>query len=179
MVQPRPLRRLPRTTIGILSLLTATTVLATQKNCQDIQQKSGAGPYQKCLADNQEDTWKQQVAIYKDSVTRQRQAVKAYYDALINQENFAWKDIDLRLETEKTNRGYHLKQLETAKGDAGQIQSEKNALALLQKIRSLTSTSHNQKLRRLKLRQDAELHELDAAPTTYELQLKQQGMPAY
>ena len=45
-------------------LLSGSTASAAQKNCDDVLQKQGAGPYQKCHYDNQEDILKQQAPLF-------------------------------------------------------------------------------------------------------------------
>jgi len=156
----------------------SSSALAEQKNCDDVLQKQGAAPYQKCLFDNQEDFIKQQVTAYKNQIEKQKQPIKTYIESQINQEDHSWKDMDLQLEWEESDRKLHISELESAKAAPEEIQREKNALAEIQKIRSLTKTSHSNKVQILKMSKDEALRRLDAAPNEYELGLRKQQMPA-
>jgi hypothetical protein len=49
---------------------------------------------------------------------------------------------------------------------------------MIQKIRSLTSTSHGNKIHILQMSRDELLQRLSAAPTEYELQLRRNAMPS-
>ena len=178
MVQLTPLRVHP-IAIGILFASLLTVSATAKQTCQEIQAKKGEAAYQKCLNDEQEQSIKDQVAAYKITLDQRRQTVKDYYTTLTNEENYAWNDIQLRLKAEQSDRKLQIKDLERNKDqNVVAIQEEKNALSRIQKIIGLTQTSHNQNVKRLKLRQDAELHELDAALTDYELQLRQAGISA-
>ncbi len=110
-------------------------------------------------------------------IDRNKESVKARYDAEINQETFTWKDIDLRMQIEEANRKLHIEQLGSAKEQAEQVQIEKNLLSRLQKIRSLTSSVHSKKLSRLKKYKGLELTDYDNALVQYELQLRRQKIP--
>jgi len=158
-------------------LLLGEGALAAAKDCDAIQKKSGGAAYQKCLYDNQEDTFKKQIAAYKAIIEQQKVTVRTSYEGKINEENYAWKDIDLRLQLEESNRKYSIDQLGSGKENAEAAQTEKNMLSKIKKIHSLTSTVHGNKLKRLKQRMSTEISELDQAVQTYELQLRQQDMP--
>ena len=175
----RPLRITRLTISGILlfSLLTVSAS-AAKLNCDETRTKKGEASYQKCLFDEQEKSVKDQVAAYKTTLDKQKQIVKDFYAAQINEENFAWQDILLRMSAEESDRNADIKELEKNKEQAEELQRQKNAQSTLKKIKSLTQSSHTQKLKRFKLRQDAELHELDVALTSYELQLRQQAIPS-
>jgi len=161
--------------IGLCILLLSESALAAQ-NCSDVRQKSGGAAYQKCLYDEQETRIKDQLAAYKIMIDRTIESVKARYDTQINQENFSWKDVDLKMQIEEASRKLHIAQLGTGKDEAEQISKEKNILSRLQKIRSLTSSVHGKKMSRLQKRKDAELADYDSAYTEYELKLRQQQM---
>lgn len=166
------------TAIGFTGLaLVSGSAFAATKDCSAIQQKSGEAAYQKCLYDNQEDTFKQQIASYKAIIEKTKATVKASYEGKVNEENYTWKDIDLRLQMEETDRQFRIDQLGSNKENAEQVQIEKNLLSKLKKIHSLTTTVHGNKLKRLKLNMDAEIFELDRAVPAYELQLRQQEIP--
>ena len=162
--------------IGFCALCMSGSALAA-KNCGDVQQKSGGAAYQKCLYDEQESLLKDQLAAYKNMIDRNKESVKVRYDSQINQEEFAWKDVDLAMQIEEASRKLRVSQLGTAKENAEQLQIEKNLLTRLQKIRSLTSFVHGKKVGRLKKLKDAELSDYDNAVMEYELQLRRQQMP--
>lgn len=163
--------------IGLFGLLLSGSVFAAQ-TCSEVRQKKGGAAYQKCLYDEEEALIKQQLAAYKSSINRNKEAVKAQYEALINAENFSWKDVDLKMQMEEANRKLRIAQLGTGKNEAEQVQIEKNLLSRLQKIRSLTSSVHSKKVSRLQKRKDAELADYDNAYTEYELKLRRQQMPS-
>lgn len=165
--------------IGILLASLLAVSASAKQTCAEIQEKKGQAAYQKCLLDEQEQSIKDQITAYRITIDQRRQIVKDYYAARTNEEDFTWKDVQLRLKAEESDRKLHIKDLERNKKENTEaIQMEKNALSQLQKIINLTQTSHNQKVKRLKLQQDAQLHELDAALTDVELQLRQQELPA-
>ncbi|MDD5041270.1 MAG: hypothetical protein PHX87_03285 [Candidatus Peribacteraceae bacterium] len=163
--------------IGISGLLFAESACAA-KDCTTVQQKSGRDAYQKCLYDEQETRIRDQIAAYKAMIDRNKESVKAQYDTLINQEEFSWKDVDLKMQIEEAGRKLRITQLGTAKENAEQVQIEKNLLTRLQKIRSLTSSVHGKKESRLKKRKEGELAAYDDAIAEYELQLRRQNMPS-
>ncbi|OIO54879.1 hypothetical protein AUJ46_02085 [Candidatus Peregrinibacteria bacterium CG1_02_54_53] len=163
--------------IGLVFLLTSGTALAATKDCPGVQQKSGGAAYQKCLFDEEEDVIKRQLASYKMMIDRNKESIKARYDAAINEETFSWKDIDLKMQIEEANRKLRIEQLGSNKENAEQTQIEKNLLSRLQKIRSLTSSVHSKKLSRLKKYKELELTDYDNALVQYELQLRRQKMP--
>ncbi|MFH0851844.1 MAG: hypothetical protein V1876_03795 [Candidatus Peregrinibacteria bacterium] len=161
---------------GLCSLLMSGSVFAAQ-NCSDVQRRSGGAAYQKCLYDEQETLLKQQLAAYKTMIDRNKESMKARYDVLINEENFLWKDVDLRMQIEEADRKLRITQFGTAKEYAEQMQIEKNLLTRLQKVRLLTSSVHGKKVNRLQKRREAESADYDSAVTEYELQLRRQQMP--
>lgn len=163
--------------IGCAFLLTGGTALAAQ-DCASVRQKSGGAAAQKCLFSEQENLLKQQLAAYKTMIDRTKETVKVRYDAVINAEKFAWKDVDLKMQTEEANRKLRIAQLGSGTEHAEQMQIEKNLLSRLQKIRSLTASIHSKKVSRLQKRRDMELTEYDNALMEYELQLRQQQMTA-
>ncbi|MDD4287830.1 MAG: hypothetical protein PHN33_05795 [Candidatus Peribacteraceae bacterium] len=171
--------------IGLCGLCVSGNALAVQ-DCNDVQQKKGGATavatagggaaYQKCLYDEQEALLKQQLTAYKTIIDRTKESVKARFDAQINQEEFSWKDVDLRMQIEEANRKLRIEQI--AKDHEEQVQIEKNLLSRLQKIRSLTSSVHSKKVSRLKKLKEAELTDYDNAVTEYELQMRRRQMPA-
>jgi len=163
--------------IGLCTLFVCGTAHAA-KNCSDVQQKSGGAAYQKCVYDEQESAIKDQLAAYKNMIDRNKESVKTRYDAQINQEDFSWKDVDMKMQLEEASRKLRVSQLGTAKENAEQAQIEKNLLTRLQKIRSLTSSIHSKKVSRLQKRKSAELADYDDAVAEYELQLRRMQMPA-
>jgi hypothetical protein len=158
--------------LGLLLLTSAA--LAEQKDCTTLQGAS----YQKCVYDNQEDTIRQLTAAYKDQMEMRKQPIKTYVESQINAEDYAWKDMDLQLQWEISDRQLRISQLESANASDEEIQKERNALAMIQKIRSLTSTSHGNKIHILQMSRDELLQRLSAAPTEYELQLRRNAMPS-
>lgn len=162
--------------IGLCGFCASGTVLAAQ-NCSDVQQKSGGAAYQKCVFNEQESVIKDQLSAYKNMIDRNKESVKVRYDSQINQEDFSWKDVDLKMQIEEASRKLRITQLSTAKENAEQVQIEKNLLTRLQKIRSLTSSVHSKKVSRLQKRREAELSDYDSAVSEYELQLRRQQMP--
>ncbi|MFA5273564.1 MAG: hypothetical protein WC353_05380 [Candidatus Peribacter sp.] len=161
---------------GLCSLLLSGSAFAAQ-DCAAMLQKSGGAAYQKCLYNEQEALLKEQLAAYKTMIDRNKESVKARYDAQINQEDFSWKDVDLKMQIEEANRKLRITQLGKAKENAEQVQTEQNLLTRLQKIRSLTSSVHSKKTSRLKKLKEAELTDYDNAIAEYELQLRRQQMP--
>lgn len=159
-------------------LLTVSLRALAKQNCTDVQQKSGGAAYQRCLSDNQEELIRNQVTTYRTTIDRYKETVKAGYDRRINEENYAWKDADLGMQLEEAEHKYRVDQLGSSKENAEQLEIEKNGLKRIQKIRSLTSTVHNNKLRRLQQLRDTELLDSDNAVSAYELQLWQQNTPA-
>ncbi|MDO8468392.1 MAG: hypothetical protein Q7S29_01390 [Candidatus Peribacter sp.] len=162
--------------LGLCSLCISGTVLAAQ-NCSEVQQKSGGAAFQKCVYDEQESRIKDQLTAYKNMIDRNKESVKARYDSQINQEDFSWKDVDLKMQLEEASRKLRVSQLGTTKENAEQVQIEKNLLTRLQKIRSLTSSVHSKKVSRLQKRREAELADYDNAVSEYELQLRRKQMP--
>jgi len=167
--------------IGILCLsLLSVRASAAQQNCDDVRTKKGEAAYQKCRYDEQEKTIKNQVTTYADAIKQQKQVVKYNYTALINQENSAWESAQIQQKAAVADRKAHIKFLEQNKEqNAVQIQQEKNSLAMFQKIIGLLQKTHTQQVKRLKIRQDGELLELDALVTNYELQLRQNAPTSF
>lgn len=152
-----------------------SAALAAQ-TCEEIQQKQGSeADYQRCLQDRQKTAIDQQVKTYKELLDRQRQSIKSHYESLRNDEDYAWKDHDLQMEYRIETMKMRIDELGKTKEVAAEQQRQKGELTVLEKTRDLLSTSHDQKKKRMDLRRDAELHELDAALTDYELSLWQQG----
>ncbi len=146
-------------------------------SAQDCSTQEGAA-YQKCLFKEEEALIKEQLAAYKAMIDRNKESVKAQYDTQINQEDFAWKDVDLQMQTEEAQRKLRITQLGSAKEHAAESQIEKNLLTRLQKIRSLTATVHRNKVSKLTSSKKAELEDYDNALKEYELQLRRQKMPS-
>jgi hypothetical protein len=171
-----PLRR-SLILIGIAGTCMSGIVLAAQ-DCATVRQKSGEAAYQKCLFNEEEALIKEQLAAYKAMIERNQESVKTRYDHLINQENFSWKDVDLQMQIEEAQRKLRITQLGSAKENAAESQIEKNLLVRLQKIRSLTSTVHRNKVSKLQSSRKAELQDYESALKEYELQLRRQKMPS-
>lgn len=157
----------------------STIVLAAQQqDCTTIREKSGAVAYQKCLLTQEESFLKEQIAAYKTLIDRNIESVKARYDAQINRETFRWKDVDLQMQLEEADRKQRIAELGTAKENAEEVQIERNLLARLQKIRSLTTTAYKNAVGKLQNSRKAELDDYSNAVTDYELQLRRQNMPS-
>ncbi|MDD4628280.1 MAG: hypothetical protein PHE68_02695 [Candidatus Peribacteraceae bacterium] len=174
---PAPLRIVRPLIAGftLLSLLSVSAALAAQ-TCEEIQQKKGSGAeYQRCIQDRRKTSIRQQVDTYKESLDRQRQSTKSHYESLRNEEDYAWKDADLQFEYRIEAKQLRIKELEKTKEMAEEAQKQRGELEAAKKIRDLLKKSHDQKKKRFDLREDAEIHELDAALTDYELSLWQQG----
>lgn len=152
-----------------------SAALAAQ-TCEEIQQKQGSeADYQRCLQDRRKTAIDQQVKTYKEQLDRQRQSIKSHYESLRNEEDYAWKDYDLQMEYRIETMKMRIDELGKTKEVAAEQQRQKGELTVLEKTRDLLNNSHDQKKKRMDLRRDAELHELDAALTDYELSLWQQG----
>ncbi|MEI8229533.1 MAG: hypothetical protein WCG83_00145 [Candidatus Peregrinibacteria bacterium] len=170
--------RLRLTIMGMLigSLMIAGSAQAAQ-SCDAIQQKQGSAAGLKCRQAEQETEITAQIASYKLTIDKRRAEIKACDDALVNDENYRWKDADLRMEREISMVQLIISQLSGDKNQAEEYQRLQGNLKILTRIRQLTSTAHTQRLKRISLRRDSENNELDIAMTEYELQLRQQIMP--
>lgn len=171
-----PLGKVFVSTALLLCLLPFRVALAA-KDCGAIQEKSGGAAYQKCLYDRQEETFKQQIAAYALIIEKEKSAVKESYERRINEENFTWKDIDLRLKSEEDDRKDRIDASASDKENAEQTQIERNIWNKLKKLHALTSAVHGNTLKRLKKNMDAQIADLDYAIQNYELRLRQQDLP--
>lgn len=155
-----------------LSLFAGPAMAATQ-NCADLlNQNKGQAAFMKCTQKEKEAQIKQNLDSYKNLIDQNKQAIKNFYGNQENAENFAAKNIDLTLSYREEFSKSQIKLFELQKAPDDQIQAERNRLADTQKLRSINNKLHGLRARRLTLRRDAELQELDIALAEYELSLR-------